>query len=102
MTNEEKIMKFSRLLSNINVTNSYEVLEETGDLKTNYWDYMTTEPINCNEELNRLEHADYDLCSALQTMLLRDDHFCNGSFDQRVESGQVECIVRRMIKLFER
>ena len=36
------------------------MLEETGDLKTNYWDYMTTEPINCNnEELKRLESADY-------------------------------------------
>ena len=98
MTNEEKIMKFRQLLSNINVSNSYEVLEETGDLKTNYWDYMTTEPIKCNEELKRLESADYDLCSALLTMLLREDHFCNGSFDQRVESGQVERIVRRMIK----
>ena len=29
MTNEEKIMKFRQLLSNINVTDSYEVLEET-------------------------------------------------------------------------
>lgn len=47
MTNEEKIIKFRQLLSNINVTNSYEVLEETGDLKTNYRDYMTTGPINC-------------------------------------------------------
>lgn len=75
MRNEEKIMKFRQLLSNINVTNSYEVLEEIGDLKTNYWDYMTTEPVNCNEELKRLECADYDLCSALLTMLLREDHF---------------------------
>ena len=57
MTNEEKIMKFRQLLSNINVTNSYEVLEE---IKTNYWDYMTTGPINCNEELKRLEHADQE------------------------------------------
>lgn len=102
MTNEEKIIMFRKLLSNINVTNSYEMFEETGDLKTNYWDYMTTELINCNEELKRLESADYDLCSALLTMLLREDHFCNGSFDQRVESGQVECIVQRMIKLLER
>lgn len=78
------------------------MLEETGDLKINYWDYMTTEPINCNEELKRLECADYDLCSALLMMLLREDHFCNCAFDQRVESGQVECIVQRMIKLLER
>lgn len=102
MTNEEKIMKFRKLLSNIDASISYEVLEETDDLKTNYWDYMTTEPINCNEELKRLEYADYDLCSALLTMLLREDHFCNGAFAQRVESGQVERIVQRMIKLLEK
>lgn len=47
MTNEEMIMRVKKLLSNIDAINSYEVLEETGDLKTNYWDYMTTEPINC-------------------------------------------------------
>lgn len=28
-------MKFRQLLSNIDASNSYEVLEETGDLKTN-------------------------------------------------------------------
>ena len=44
----------------------------------------------------------HDLCSALLTMLLREDHFCNGAFDQRVESGQVERIVQRMIKLLEK
>ena len=98
----EELQHCEILKTNINVTNSYEVLEETGDLKTNYWDYMTTEPVNCNEELKRLEHADYDLCSALLTMLLREDHFCNGSFDQRVEFGQVERIVQRMIKLLEK
>ena len=102
MTNEDMLCKFMLLVSNIDASNSYEVLEESGDLKRNYWDYMTREPINCNEELKRLESADYDLCSALLTMLLREDHFCNGSFDQRVESGQVECIVQRMIKLLER
>ena len=32
MTNEEKIMRFKQLLSSIDASNSYEVLEETGDL----------------------------------------------------------------------
>lgn len=31
----------------------YQALEAMGDLKTNYSDYMTTEPINCDEELKR-------------------------------------------------
>lgn len=34
-------------------------------------------------------------------MLLRENYFCNDAFDQIVESGQVECIVQRMIKLLE-
>lgn len=63
---------------------------------------MTTELINCNEELKHLECADYDLSSALLMILLREDYFCNGAFEQRVESGQVECIVQKMIKLLER
>jgi hypothetical protein len=29
------LMKFRQLLSNIDASNNYEVLEETGDLKTN-------------------------------------------------------------------
>ena len=36
---------------------------------------MITEPIDCNEELKRVPGADYELCTALLTMLLREDHF---------------------------
>ena len=102
MTNEEKIMRLKQLLSNIDIAYCYQFLEETGDIKTNYHDYMAAGYIDCNEELKRLECADYDLCSALLTMLLREDHFCNGAFERRVESGQVECIIQRMIKLLEK
>lgn len=65
-------------------------------MKFNYWDYMTTEPINCNEELKRLPTADYELCTALLTMLLREDHFCNGAFERRFEAGEVTPILERM------
>ena len=64
---------------------------------------MITEPTNCNEELKRLECADYDLCfSFVDDAIARRLFFCNGAFDQRVESGQVERIVQRMIKLLEK
>ena len=43
-------------------------------------DDMITEPINCSEELKRVFNADYDLCAALLTMVLREDHFSCGSF----------------------
>ena len=62
---------------------------------------MTTAPVDCNQELLRLQSADYDLCCALLTMLLREDHFINGSFDTRQRKGQVKPIVKRMISLLE-
>ena len=79
----------------------YRNLEVMGDLNTKYYDYMTTEPINCDEELQRLPNADYELCTALLTMLLREDHFCNGSFEVRCQSGQVKMILDRMLELLK-
>ena len=79
----------------------YDILEECGDLKFNYYDYATTHPIDCRQELRRLPTADYDTCCALLTMLLREDHFSNGSFGERQRNGEVKPIVDRMISLLE-
>lgn len=77
----------------------YDILEECGALKLNYSEYATTHPINCRQELLRLPTADYDTCCALLTMLLREDHFSNGSFERRQRVGEVRPIVDRMIAL---
>lgn len=79
----------------------YEILEECGALKHNYVDYAITHPIDCNRELLRLPDADYDTCCALLTMLLREDHFSEGSFDERQRDGEVRPIVDRMIALLK-
>lgn len=76
----------------------YELLENMGDLKTDYHTYATTEPINCDKELERVPKADYELCTALLTMILREDHFSNGSFERRQRIGQVNAILKRMIE----
>ena len=77
----------------------YEVLQECGDLKFNYHEYASELPINCDRELLRLPTADYDTCCALLTMLLREDHFSNGSFEERQLNGEVKPIIDRMISL---
>lgn len=98
MTKETKIRKIQEILELKNPQeNLYAALLKTmGDLKTNYGDFMITEPINCNEELKRVPDADYDLCTALLTMLLREDHFSNGSFERRFAEGQVLPVLVRM------
>jgi hypothetical protein len=77
----------------------YDILEECGALKLNYSDYATTHPIDCRRELLRLPTADYGTCCALLTMLLREDHFSNGSFERRQRAGEVRPIVDKMIAL---
>ncbi len=78
----------------------YDILEECGALKLNYSEYATTHPIDCSQELLRLPDADFDTCCALLTMLLREDHFSNGSFERRQRAGEVRPIVDKMITLF--
>lgn len=74
----------------------YEQLESLELIKYNYGSYLITEPIDIEAELRRVNDADFDLCCALLTMLFREDHFDNGSFDHRVERGDVKLIVERM------
>ena len=100
MTNAEKIVAIQKVIGHpVTEELYYDLLASMGDIKRNYWDYMTTEPINCDIELSRLPNADYDLCTALLTMLLREDHFSNGALQERYEAGQVDAILSRMIFL---
>ena len=103
MNSSQKIALLKSLSSDRVLSESffYEVLEECGDLKLNYSEYASTHPIDCDRELLRLPTADYDTCCALLTMLLREDHFSNGSFVRRQRAGQVKAIVDRMITLLD-
>ena len=74
----------------------YDQLESLDMLVYDYGSYMITEPLDVDEELRRVFDADFDLCRALLTLLFREDHFNNGSFDTRVERGDVKLIVERM------
>ena len=96
----EKITCIKNMINKeLEVSEVYNLFEKMGDIKYNYSDYMITEPIDVDEELKRIETANYNLCAALLTMILREDHFSNGSFDERVESGQVRAILEQMIKV---
>ena len=91
MTKAEKIQKIQEILE---IKNPKENLY--ADLLKTMGDLMITEPIDCDEELERIPKADYELCTALLTMLLREDHFSNGSFERRFAEGQVLPVLVRM------
>ena len=77
----------------------YERLDEAGLIAYDYGSYMVTEPIHVDKELTRVKDADWNLCRALLTMLFREDHFSNGSFQRRAEQGDLKLILDRMIDL---
>ena len=77
----------------------YDRLDEAGLIAYDYGSYMVTEPIHVDEELTRVKDADWNLCRALLTMLFREDHFSNGSFQRRAERGDLKLILDRMIDL---
>ena len=81
------------------VASYYEIMGNAGWIEFKYKSYMTTEPVNVNKELKRLPSADFHLCCVLLTMLLREDHFSNGSFKYRIADGSVDRILSRMITL---
>ena len=100
MTNQEKIRAIQCLLDKPDNEGAYyKLLEDMDGLKINYRDYMVTEPIDCDVELERVQAADWDLACALLTTLLREDYFDNGSFMRRQRKGQVDAILHRMIEL---
>lgn len=101
MNIEEKISLFETLNNDeyIHPDSYYDVLGKCDALKRHYYDFFTTNPVNVDIELLRLDTADYELCCALLTMLLREDHFINGSFKERRQRGQVKPIVKRIITL---
>lgn len=101
MTNSEKcrFLQSLRDSSHISLDNCRETLEKIGDMKYNYGDYLITEPLNYDEELKRLPGADYDLCCALFSMILREDYFNSGAFAKRNEAGEVLSVLDRMLLL---
>lgn len=99
MNSQEKICMLQPILDDPYSPTLFRVLETMGDEKYHYYDYLTTNPMNCDKELERLDSANYDLSCALLTMLLREDHFSNGSIVRRIESGQVSSIIEHMISM---
>ena len=77
----------------------YEVFSRNNLLVGDYYNYLTTAPINVTTELERLNDADLELCYALMTMLFRKDHFDNGSFEEHIKDGSAASVVRRIIDL---
>ena len=104
MTNKEKIdlLKASPSDDCSKLEYFYTLFEKADAIKYDYNDYMNTKPIDCDAELARLDDADYDLCCALMTMLLRETRWVGERcFERRYENGDVQKITSRIINILE-
>ena len=79
----------------------YDLLNSFGGPIKNYTDYLTSQPVDCDYELTDAEKADFNKCLGLLTMILREDHFCDGALVKRVKNGEVRIILERMLFLLK-
>lgn len=67
----------------------------------NYWDYMhneENEPVNINSEMKYLKEEGLMFALAMLTAILREDHFSNGSLIERIENGDVDKVLERVLE----
>jgi len=103
LTKMEKIKKIENVLDRNDPKQDLyvDLLETMGDLKRNYGDYMITEPINFDEELGRVQDADYELCTALLTMALKEESLSERTFESRFSEGQIQLVLERMVEILK-
>lgn len=65
----------------------YDALESINALVYNYPDWFDDKDVD--EQLNKLDKADYNMACALMTLVLREDYWKNGAFDRRYHAGEV-------------
>ena len=78
-----------------------EFLMDNGLVIKNYARFGSSLPLNVGAELKHIENADFERCCALMTMILREDHFDNGSYERRYKEGNVTKIMSRMLSEME-
>ena len=104
MTNKEKIQLLKTLPPSQCCLRDYyqELFSKVAQIKFDYGDFMITEPLNCDEELKRTANADWNLCCALFTMLLREDSITQqDNFEKRFKNGDIQNVINRLIFLLE-
>ncbi|MGM0395682.1 MAG: DUF6508 domain-containing protein, partial [Bacillota bacterium] len=64
-----------------------------------YASNLTTKPIHIEEEMKKIDDADYVISRAILTAILREDHFTNGSLIERIENGDLLRVLKKLKKL---
>lgn len=72
-------------------------LDINGMVVRDYYNYISSTPIDVDYELMQIASADLEKSAALLSMLFREDHFSEGSFEKRWRKGEVQKVLQRML-----
>lgn len=95
----ETVFSYINIFNNkveFNFDDFYKALEQAGFIDYQYKSKFRTQPINVDFELRKLKDADLNFTRALITAIIREDHFSNGSFDERLENGEVIKVLKKL------
>lgn len=74
----------------------YETLITSEFIDYDYSTHLSEGPIIIDEEIRKIKNADFIFAKAMLTAIMREDHFCNGSFEKRVANGDVYQVIRKL------
>ena len=92
------LTNFDTIKSRIKRLKDIETMKEDGTFEK----LPKKEVALLQKELAKLETADLEHCGALLTMLLREDHWFDHAFEERLKQGWPQKIVKRMIALAQK
>jgi len=78
----------------------YQTLQYSEFIDYNYSEHLSTTSVFIQQELKMLKSADFIFIKALLTAMLREDRFDNGSFERRLESGEVSRVLRKLRSVY--
>lgn len=101
--NVKQLFGYIKLLKSNNIDFKSDFIKsfyQSGLLDIQYCDHMTTRPISLDEEMNHLDNANYAFSRALLTAIMREDYFENGSLMERIKTGDLVKVMKRLKKLY--
>lgn len=100
----ELVFSYIKGLKNNSLGNESDFLQSLykADFMDGQYDkYLSTRPIDVDEELRTLKNADFKRARALLTAIMREDHFSNGAITRRIENGDLLAVLKKLQKLYK-
>lgn len=103
MTNNEKIAVIRYVMTTRPEHDRFygQVLKMVGGADCNYYNHLSSNPFDIDQEIKEIYCTDMLKCRALITVIIRRDGYGYDSLGNTVRNGNMNKILKRMIELLK-